>query len=519
MNICKRVWTVAGLLGLLAVSANLYADIFDFAGKGNPVPPWAAPWSWERTAPNWSGALSSDPMAARHTLIASLTGIAGVGSCCIEGVNRQGLAMHVCFAPGTPKWYVDYVSRLIFGDFSPAYDIGGRWSSTSYGSTGSRGNPIRLRWSFVPDGTLVPGISGGSAPSNLIASMNSKFGGNTTLWQNQFRNSFARWSQVAGIQYTEVSDDGAAFPNSSGSATAPRGDVRIGGRNLDGVNGVLAFNYLPNVGDMVLDTSENWQSSSGTYRFLRNTVMHEHGHGLGLLHVVPTNRTKLMEPYLNTNFDGPQDDDIRGAQRNYGDPYEVNGTVATATPIDLTNTNTAVLGMASLDRTGDVDFYRLTVPPSRKITITVTPIGSTYQVGGADGNPPTTTIDTRAIQNLQVELRAPNGTTTLASATANGTGLAEQIANFVLYPAGGNFYVRVFSGSGSTDNVQRYELRLQTVTLPVGDLDGNGCVDDADLLAVLFSFGGSDPRYDINGDGVIDDADLLTVLFNFGSGC
>jgi serralysin len=513
----ERLWVITGVLSLMAFSTNLRADIFDIAGN-HLLPHWAPIWSWERPVPFTGWQRASNDMAVRHALIGALTGIEGVGSCCIEGVNREGLAMHVCFAPGTPQWYVDYISRLIFGDFSPAYDIGGRWSSTSYGSTGSRGNPIRLRWSFVPDGTQVPGLSGPTAPSNLIASMNSKFGGNTTLWQNQFRNSFARWSQLAGIQYTEVSDDGAAFPNSPGSATAPRGDVRIGGRNLDGAGGVLAFNLLPNVGDMVIDTSESWQSSFGTYRFLRNTVMHEHGHGLGLLHVVPTNGTKLMEPYLNTNFDGPQDDDIRGAQRLYGDPYEVNGTISTATPIDLTNTNLVVLNTVSLDRTADVDFYRLTVPARRKITITVTPIGSTYQVGEEDGNPPQSTIDTRAIQNLQLELRNSSGAT-LASATSNGVGQAEQIANFVLYPAGGNFYVRVFSGTGSTDDVQRYELRLQTVTLPAGDIDGNGCVDDADLLTILFNFGGTDPRYDLNGDGVIDDADLLTVLFNFGSGC
>jgi hypothetical protein len=35
------------------------------------------------------------------------------------------------------------------------------------------------------------------------------------------------------------------------------------------------------------------------------------------------------------------------------------------------------------------------------------------------------------------------------------------------------------------------------------------CVDDADLLQVLFNFGGDDPNSDINGDGVVDDADLL----------
>ena len=52
-----------------------------------------------------------------------------------------------------------------------------------------------------------------------------------------------------------------------------------------------------------------------------------------------------------------------------------------------------------------------------------------------------------------------------------------------------------------------------------GDANCDRCVDDADLLQVLFNFGGSDPNSDINSDGTVDDADLLTVLFNFGSGC
>jgi hypothetical protein len=53
-----------------------------------------------------------------------------------------------------------------------------------------------------------------------------------------------------------------------------------------------------------------------------------------------------------------------------------------------------------------------------------------------------------------------------------------------------------------------------------GDVDGNGCVDDADLLQVLFAFGatGLNPA-DLNCDGTVDDADLLLVLFNFGTGC
>jgi hypothetical protein len=52
-----------------------------------------------------------------------------------------------------------------------------------------------------------------------------------------------------------------------------------------------------------------------------------------------------------------------------------------------------------------------------------------------------------------------------------------------------------------------------------GDVNGDGCVDDADLLTVLFNFGSDDIVSDVNDDSVVDDADLLTVLFNFGSGC
>jgi probable HAF family extracellular repeat protein len=53
------------------------------------------------------------------------------------------------------------------------------------------------------------------------------------------------------------------------------------------------------------------------------------------------------------------------------------------------------------------------------------------------------------------------------------------------------------------------------------DVNSDGCVDDADLLAVLFAFGqsGASMREDVNSDGIVDDADLLTVLFAFGQGC
>jgi hypothetical protein len=99
-----------------------------------------------------------------------------------------------------------------------------------------------------------------------------------------------------------------------------------------------------------------------------------------------------------------------------------------------------------------------------------------------------------------------------AGATANGQldterGTLEQLAFTPTDPANLGPYIVYI------DDVETY------VPVP-GDVDDNGCVDDADLLQVLFAFGATGPNdADVNCDRVVDDADLLTVLFNFGTGC
>ena len=61
---------------------------------------------------------------------------------------------------------------------------------------------------------------------------------------------------------------------------------------------------------------------------------------------------------------------------------------------------------------------------------------------------------------------------------------------------------------------------VETYVPTPGDVDDNSCVDDADLLQVLFAFGSTGQNdADVNGDEIVDDADLLIVLFNFGTGC
>ncbi|MFQ3611762.1 MAG: hypothetical protein SNJ72_09760 [Fimbriimonadales bacterium] len=85
----------------------------------------------------------------------------------------------------------------------------------------------------------------------------------------------------------------------------------------------------------------------------------------------------------------------------------------------------------------------------------------------------------------------------------------------------GWFYINLGFNSASGPAILYIDnVRVLLDTVP-GDVNGDGCVDDADLLAVLFAFGGtgSELPEDLNGDSVVDDADLLIVLFNFGTGC
>ncbi|MEN3001473.1 MAG: hypothetical protein ABDI19_06480 [Armatimonadota bacterium] len=92
---------------------------------------------------------------------------------------------------------------------------------------------------------------------------------------------------------------------------------------------------------------------------------------------------------------------------------------------------------------------------------------------------------------------------------------------------GGN-YAATYYWFGGTPRASFYMKVMGAATLQDAIVNPNvtgdtPCVDDADLLAVLFQFGwtggpGSVPE-DTNCDGVVDDADLLIVLFAFGSGC
>ena len=50
----------------------------------------------------------------------------------------------------------------------------------------------------------------------------------------------------------------------------------------------------------------------------------------------------------------------------------------------------------------------------------------------------------------------------------------------------------------------------------VGDVDGSGEVDIADLLAIVSAWGTDDPQGDVNSDGIVNVSDLLEVMADWG---
>ena len=374
-----------------------------------------------------------------------------------------------CFAPGTDLATVRAFDAVNSG--LQFFRAGSYWSRTASGSH-AVGAPMTLTWSVVPDGTTVPN-SNGSAASNLKARLNGIYGSEAN-WRPLFRQIFARYSQLSGITYVEeTADDGSPSPDNAG-VLGVRGDVRIGGTKIDGDYGVLAFNYFPDLGDMVIDTADvAYDDTSSNSRLFRNVLGHEHGHGLGFAHTCPLDQTKLMEPFLSTRFDGPQADDVQNLQRGYGDPNEPNNNQTAATDLGTLGNGTTSLTNVSIQNTGDQDFYRFATSGAKKLSVTLRPLGGTYLEGpqNPDGSCTAGTPFAAGSQrNLNFTVFNAAGTA-LVTVDDNGTGAAENLSNFVLNNNAGPFAVRV--AGDAVDLIQLYSLE---VTLgdagPLLDLNG-----------------------------------------------
>lgn len=390
------------------------------------------------------------------------------------------------------------------GEFPSAdFRIGGRWDRTaSSGSIGRvQGTPANLTWGIVRDGTSITGSREGTSPSDLVAMMDSLYGASATgdlqdaPWFRFFEESFDRWSELSGVTYTyEPNDLGAPIRNTSGSQTGVVGqyaDSRIGGHfvgtSSTGGN-ILAYNYFPNHGDMVIDTDDAsfFGNTFGDSRRLRNTIMHEAGHGLGFNHLESNNSAQLMEPFIQTSIDGPQIDDILAAHRNYGDFFEKAGgndsfrrsevlgafgdgdTWAIGTDGNNRTVGRTDTDFISIDDNSDVDFFTFTVSEPSLIDIDLTQVGGAYSEGPQDGDQ--TTLDTSTLNRLELQLLRLDGSGVILEAEGERVEAQrlEFITEYVVLP-GEEYFVRV---SGTENNVQLYQLDLAFAALPIPEATG-----------------------------------------------
>jgi hypothetical protein len=394
----------------------------------------------------------------------------------------------VCFAPDTPENVVQ-TFQVGVAAYAPRFNLGDRWGPTAQdpGSTGTAGVPTILTYSFVPDGTFIPnGVGEGDGNSNLFTYMNGIYG-SPAAWQAIYDQIFARWSQLSGIKYVrEFNDDGVALVDNPG-VPGVRGDLRLAGKFIDGNSGILAYNYFPQSGDMVIDTGDNFyfDTSSSSLR-LRNVLAHEHGHGMGLFHVCPVDQTKLMEPFVSTNYDGIRHDDARAAQTLYGDANEPNNTAANANSVlALTNGVPVTVGTpaapaipfgstVSIANSADEDWYKFTVTTNRSVSVTLRPQGLQYAESSQNGSVctthsasccPSSFLNSVVQGNLSFEVRNSAGTTILGSANTASAGF-DEVLNDLCLPSAGTYSIRVFA-TGSVPEAQSYTLTVQSDVAPI----------------------------------------------------
>ncbi|MFM9958394.1 MAG: PKD domain-containing protein [Phycisphaerales bacterium] len=395
----------------------------------------------------------------------------------------------MCYTASTPEEYDAIIRRTAllpawmltepgerFGTTSPVWAGEGNANGTS-----GRAQPANLTFSFPADGALW-GVDGDTAPNDMNLRLNAFFGvANRDRALELFRQVYAGFRRAGGLRYTEVADDNTPF-NFGTNRTPLRGDIRVGSVVIGGgATGILAYNFFPDGGgDMTINSAYflgSYSNSNNNYRFLRNVVAHEHGHGLAYAHVIPCNGQKLMEPFINTGFDAIQIDEMRGVQRNYGDRFAGNNEAGTATDFGSL-TSPAVVSVIERDLSTngtagplntDEDWFRFTLGSNQNLVITVTPTGGSYlstvnnNNGDCAGSP--TTINAGAAGNLNVELRNSAGTTVVQSASSAAAGSAEVLTRN--NTTAGTYTLRVVDvGPNSAVNqiVQTYNLSIRVGT-------------------------------------------------------
>jgi hypothetical protein len=310
--------------------------------------------------------------------------------------------------------------------------------------------PERITISFQPDGTNL-----GGPTSNLITTFNTKFG-SASAWQDKILQAAQLWAQQTNINFSVVSDNGAA----SGSGSYQQGDsgfgdIRIGGYSFSNNN--LAIAYYPPPGnnyslggDYAFNTKLGFNINGSDYDVF-TVALHEFGHSLGLAHATST--SAVMYSAYNGRDTALNTDDINGIRAIYGgartnDSYDAvasNGTFAAATNITSlisTTAKNALLTGRDITTTTDIDYYKFTVPTGMTGTMTVK-------------------VQSAGLSLLTPLFKVYNNSQVQIGSTAQGTGyVGSTLTGNFSVTAGQTYYIMVDGKDATAHGTGRYALTL-----------------------------------------------------------
>lgn len=445
----------------------------------------------------------------------------------------------ICCYPGdlSPAEYDAIMARTKFLPPTAMANFGPRFQGDTRvwlgpGGIGDAGTSrgAQLTYSFPDDGTQwgltcsgIPTVGPNALNTQLITSFGGGQPDRVDRGREFIRSALGAWRRYANITFSEVADDNTAMTTST-TRVATRGDIRVGGIALGTLGMPLAYNALPGMGitsctggDTLINlsyfTPGFLTQTADNFRYFRNTMAHEFGHGLGYLHSVPCNRSKLMEPEISTLINSLSSDEIRAAIRNYGDRNGDNHTPAFAknlgnltTPtlrsaiekdVGINGTAVIIPGVPPTVLSED-DYYRFTLDSAQTVTISITLTGNSpsdsavqpapacstsvvsptpwcqgsQQGSGCDGT--LAVIDAKRAGQLDLQLLQSNGTTLVAQSTSPTLGVNESITQSL---AAGTYVIRVWDAGGaplSNQITQTYDLtvRLGTTKAPPVALAG-----------------------------------------------
>ena len=105
---------------------------------------------------------------------------------------------------------------------------------------------------------------------------------------------------------------------------------------------------------------------------------------------------------------------------------------------------------------------------------------------------------------------------------ANFLGWSREQPSMVLHELSHAWHLQLYSTNQSMNTTEGFDqgvtdLQMLVTVVALGDVDGNGVVNTADILAVIGAWGICDAcDEDVNGDGFVGVGDLLQVIEDWG---